>query len=311
MQTNGAIMLKVTSHCVRCKKELTDAASIQAGIGPECRQKANSILAKEMPTKWDDEGATAAFLLFCADSDNLPADHIPAFERCKDAILTSQGFNAMSSAAPETGRDWRPTVADLTLLASTRADLMRGHLLQVIKCLGYPQYAAYLAKLASASEGKVWIEGTDLYFTGVKNSHGRKALEKAGAYLALKQEGEGQTWKARLTHGAAMLDAIRIYWPLTDIGLVSRVIEVIPQEVRDDRPLVEIWHSGSFFQVPGAPVLPFRNDFINDLKARITMYRERVWDKAGRRWLVGMAHKQVLVDLLAKHYPEYRFKFTV
>jgi hypothetical protein len=297
--------------CSRCRKELTVPISIQTGIGPECRAKANEILDKQHPTAWNEARVAAAFILLQCP-EGMPEDFQTVFQRVSAAILQSKGMNGTDQ---EVGISWRQTVEDLAFLASFKiSETARLNMLEIIKGLGYETYAAYLAKEASASEGKIWI-GTDnrLYFQAVRNAAGRRALAANVKGLHAVDDADGFKWIAPLTSGAAMLEAIKRYWPFTDVSAVEVVIQAIvqtaPDAAKPEPKPVFIRKEGTSIIIPGAPILKYEPEFVSALKDSIKFWPERFWDGKNRNWKIYIGHEDLVKTLLAKHYPEVKFQF--
>lgn len=125
--------------CVRCAKGLSDPASIEAGVGPECRGKANGLLAKEFRGEFSGDALFSAMML---SASGFPGEAAPLVERVGAAVIRTKAFLANGA-----GDDCRELVRELTALAAYTAEgsPMREQLFAIMRGLGYAAYASYLA----------------------------------------------------------------------------------------------------------------------------------------------------------------------
>ena len=67
--------------CSICHRELTDAASVETGVGPVCRSRSNEALAKSFPANFDE-----AFALVCTARDKGLLVTVPEAQATLTAI---------------------------------------------------------------------------------------------------------------------------------------------------------------------------------------------------------------------------------
>ena len=302
-------MLHIKTHCMRCQLELTDPASIEYGIGPECRSKANHILAQEIPTAWDAESLGAILFL---TKDSWPTHVQPIFEEVWQKIVEAKSFNSSEEYLKTHAlkEDWRATVQKLAWLGSFTAlkETIRHYLASIIKGLGYPQYANFMLKIASASEGTLWLEPGFVKFSGVKNMEGVKALKTlnhvgARAEKELVKGEEHWVWRCPIKHVLAFIDIVKLYWPLTDTqAILKKIMELDPKDAIFDEVIEQPNIQIKDFNYTQYLVIakPYNNGFYNAIKNM--PFKNRKWDTFNGGWLVNKKEKFYLEDILKKHY---------
>ncbi len=270
----------ITGICTRCGKELTDTASIEAGIGPVCRHMANNVLAKELPTKWDAERVQQ--LLF------VPGEVFPEASRKRwnsvyTKIFTSKG---MGTNEAYKGEDWRATVQELVFFMSVApSNHIVETLLGAIRGLGYESYAAIICGEASTSEATVGIEGELLWLKGARNKIGDRVLrEETSGWWSPRTE----RYEASRTHADAFARVVRVYWPFAK-GLDEAIaVAKLPY---------------SLIEIDGVWVLraPYNPDFVAGLKSEIHQ-QDRRYEPNYRAWFVQPSAKPALDSLLSAHF---------
>lgn len=116
--------------CTRCGKELTDAASMEAGIGPICRDLDNALLARLIPS--DVVKARAVF------------DNVDLTAVAPETLKTlNEVYGALFADDAMTREDWRVEVKRIEWsLSHPSNNYMRGDLTNVVAALGYIGLAA-------------------------------------------------------------------------------------------------------------------------------------------------------------------------
>jgi len=146
-------------HCSRCRKELTDPASRECGVGPICRNKDNHLYAKTIQANLPVAGA----LILGTHADQLPVELQERFESFKASFLKKseqvQKANDDIMAMKLAGSDYRDEVRELDyFLSYMMSDTLRERLIKIVEALGYIGLAGVLAGDASKSEARVWFE---------------------------------------------------------------------------------------------------------------------------------------------------------
>jgi hypothetical protein len=116
--------------CTRCGKELTDAASMEAGIGPVCRDLDNALLARLIPS--DVVKARATF------------DNVDLTAVAPETLKTlNEVYGALFADDAMAREDWRAEVKRIEWsLSHPSNNYMRGDLTSVVAALGYIGLAA-------------------------------------------------------------------------------------------------------------------------------------------------------------------------
>ncbi len=306
------MLKKVTRQCMRCKLDLTDAASIQCGIGPICNEKATQILAKEIPIAWDGESLGAVLFL---DKTHWPEDVQPIFEEVWNKIVSARSFNMSAEEyllkQKDLKEDWRIVVQQLAWLGSFVAckDTVREHLATIIRGLGYPQYANFMLKLASSSAGKLWLESGFVKFFGVNNAAGISELKKLRTNGARAEQEliEGKmewVWRCPVNFVLPFVDAVKLFWPLTDCNSILEQIVALPAE----SPLLVTTNEQATVSVKDITydkilviAKPYNEGFKNAIKT--LPYKTRSWDSFNNGWLVSKNEKHTVSDFIKRYYP--------
>lgn len=149
-------MHNTSRNCTRCGKDLTDAASQEAGIGPVCRDLDNALLARLIPS--DLAKAQAAF-----ENVDLTAVAPPTLKTLNEVY---GALNADGAAARE---DWRLEVKRIEWSLSYPANnYMRSDLTNVVAALGYIGLAALWSGEAKTGKAQVTFMNNRLVIQAAK-----------------------------------------------------------------------------------------------------------------------------------------------
>lgn len=270
--------------CVRCGKELTDAASMEVGIGPICRGRDNALLAQS----------------FAA---NVPAareaiDRIPAEKLDPTSFATFQNVVA-ALASPMPRADWRLPVKQIEWILSF--PLNRKALLQpfvaVVEALGYIGLSALWQGQASVGEATVRYENGHLYLKGVRNPHWRTALRdmKGTRFDSTLRE-----WVVPAHHHEKFAAAVRRFYPV-NVGLDEAIHAAKKAPV--DAPVTAA-KKVRMEQVGGEVKVftPYNAGFVAAIKT--LPYGTRRWDAANRCWIVRADMVQTADSIVRTFYGE-------
>lgn len=243
--------------CSKCGAELKDAASVNFGIGPECRKKANHILATELPCNLDNVALDA--LLLSIHAEDKPEPVRAAYLSLQKAILEPVVINGSIVK-----RDWRDVVGLATQLCSTEQDRgVRQSLYQIITALGYPAYANYLSGVASANADSCYlfihnftnenkfVGGKRLCFSGVRNSAGNDKIRSIVGRAGHSQEVTNTTvkpsgkidfcWSVEMSRAEELVRVVAKYWPLTvNLSEFVNIYIQRPQQPVQAAPVIEL-----------------------------------------------------------------------
>ena len=123
-------MHNTSRNCTRCGKDLTDAASMEAGIGPICRDLDNALLARLIPSDLDK--AKAEF------------EKVDLTAVAPETLKTlNEVYGALNADGAVSREDWRLEVKRIEWALSYPANnYMRNALTNVVAALGYIGLAA-------------------------------------------------------------------------------------------------------------------------------------------------------------------------
>ena len=184
-------------HCSRCKKELTDPASRECGVGPICRQKDNHLYAKAIQANLPVAGA----LILGTHLEDLPPDLHKRFEGIRDSFLKKsekiQKANDDIMAMKLTGADFRDEVRELDYcLSYVMSDTTRERLIKIVDALGYVGLASVLSGNASKSKAKVWFEGGQVWLSGTACTPGFFEMRKIPGVTTPRYRGDKTPYSA-------------------------------------------------------------------------------------------------------------------
>lgn len=190
-------------HCAYCKKPLTDMASLQAGVGPECRKKTNHLFATTLP---------ANLPRALAELSKLKVQEWPS----EAAAYFEANLLSLADHIGEEGLDLRSYVEALTWLTSAGlGETVRETIAATITHLGYPVVASMILGSAASSEAVVSIDTSKgtlanpgfIRILSVQNPKARKALYAlGGAYY-------NGGWGFPLKAAEALSMTLPIYYP--------------------------------------------------------------------------------------------------
>lgn len=271
-------------NCCYCGKELTDAVSIDAGIGPVCRKMENHVLAALIPA----ELGLARFA--AARVTGLPEETLPTFAKVTAALEV------------ETNKDWRETCKRVEWILSFAVSYTaKEALISVVEALGYVSLASLLNGEAAVGKATITCEGGRLYVKGPRNKSGRLALKTIKGW---KFHPETKLWSVPATAHEAFKVAIWKHWPhnegLAEALEAAATAPVVETPVAKPLPKVNVVLSGSVLKIAS----PYNGAFVAELKALITAWKDRRWVPTEKVWEVAASHSALVKTLVAKHYGE-------
>jgi hypothetical protein len=302
-------MTTTSRACTRCHKELTDAASMEAGIGPICRKLDNALLAKLIPSNV----GRAVELLGSLSLATVAPETTDTLSKVVEAV------RAPDAAARE---DWRVEVKRVEWALSFPAnDEIRAMLTSVVAALGYVGLASLWNGEAATGVAVVTcanIEGLGmrLIITGPKNSAARAAFKTLNGYRFHSKGSvavvEKAAWSFPVACHAAFRLAVITHYPnnkglaeAVELAAASVVVPVarasapvaVPVPVVAPKAKCSIEHAGTMLKVHS----PYNPAFIGALKATLS-WTDRRWNSTEKVWEVAAVNENVLVGLIVKHY---------
>lgn len=294
--------------CCRCRKELTDAASMEAGIGPICRKQDNALLANSIPANPPE----ALHAILAIDGATLDPVSLPCFQT---VVATLAGNIA--------GTDWRKTIKQIEWVLSFEANrkVALPKFTEVAKALGYLGLAALWNGEASTGLATVFIDGDRICVSGPRNGAARIALKQAGAMFAYQKtlpDGSVKpAWHAPVEKAEAFAMGIHAHYPM-NVGLAECLAEakkivaakeaaakaaktaasgVTPSANGGAMSKARIEVRGKTLNV----VTPYNANFIADLKVEVP-YAFRAWEPKEKCWKVDTQYLNAVAVLIEKHY---------
>lgn len=292
-------MNHASRNCTRCWKELTDAASMEAGIGPICRNLDNELLARLIPS--DLAAARASF-----EAVDLTA---VAPETLK---TLTEVHGALFGDDSATRDDWRVEVKRIEWALSFPANnAARADLTKVIASLGYVGLASLWNGEAATGKATCTFTKGRLTVVGPRNKAARMAFRlipgrkfhDAGAFA------EKASWSFPAEQHAAFFSAIIKHYPnftgLTEAIEAAKAAwaaSPAPEAKRGAAPVAaapkcSMKIEGLFVKVSS----PYKPEYITDLKSAFP-YSDRRWNAGEKCWEVVAIHKAKVEDIIKKHF---------
>lgn len=278
-------------HCVRCSQRLTDAASMEVGIGPVCRKKDNKLLAQQF----------SANLTKAQELYEQMITKAAALPRETHETFAAIGDDLMSNA----DGDFRKLVKRCEYLLSWTFD-MKEEFAALIEALGYAALA-HIWRFGDGVPGPAAVSlcGDRLAVKGPRN---RGAIALLREIPGRKWDPASKAWTAPLTSIDAFERAVATGYPVCsfDGGI---------KDWKEFRANVAMYASKLPTAAPAAPkpapkcvltrrvadvlvASPYNVEFVNEVRR----LRHAKWDAGRRVWRVDAAAEAVLIDLCKKHY---------
>jgi hypothetical protein len=315
--------------CSRCGKELDDAASREAGIGPVCRKLDNALLAKRIP-------ADVHSALVCAGrlvgSTLDSGDTAATMERVRAAL-----------AAPDalTRDDWRLVVKQIEWLLSfpSRSD-ERDHLFDLVGALGYTTLVACWRGETSSGRPTLWIERTSrtweysrgpetekgafIFVTGPRNPtfNGKVKATGRARFHSLSASGK-PAWSLPVSFASAMRAAVEtsyigapkvegfadldaLWAECAALTVAAPVAVPRAPATAPAAPPAAAPRADVKVTVAGAWLL-VRAPYSEDLRSwvRALPYNDRKWSESLKCWQVRVEHREALDRVLTSIFPHH------
>lgn len=307
-------MTLMTGHsgrsCVRCGRELTDAASMEAGIGPICRNLDNAILARLIPSNI----GLARELLGELDLTAVAPETLPTM------VEVTSDINGETPTD-----DWRKTVKRMEWALSYGGNHgLRPLLTKVVAALGYVGLAALWNGEAATGKATVTFlvapfvkEGGRLVVVGPRNKAANTALRVINGrrFHPAKTLVEKAAWSFPVAAAREVFLAVVTHYPNHE-GLTEAVEAA--SKVAAPAPVVTVEVPAKVEAAPAKPApkcsvvsagvllkvrTPYNPAFNGDLKANIK-WSDRRWNNGERVWEVTANHEAEVKAMIAKHYGE-------
>ena len=307
---------KFKSHtgrsCCRCRKDLTDMASIEAGIGPICRKQDNNLLANSIPANPPE--ALMALLTINADASINP-----------DAQALYADVLGMLTLNLD-GTDWRVAIRKIEQILSfddTRWKTLNAFS-EVARWLGYLGIAALWNGEAATGNATVTFDafaspGPRLFIDGPRCAAAHHKLRKLRCVNCPSPTPGRRMFGVLLNHLDDFTQIVQTHYPMA-VGLTQACVEV-------EIVLAKMKAAGIPTPAPtpvtmqgpptvGAPVsscrierkgknlkviTPYDAGFIAGLKSAVP-YTHRGWDAPSKAWMVDAQYLDKVSDLILQCY---------
>jgi hypothetical protein len=299
--------------CSHCRRDLTDAVSLELGVGPVCRGIANEVMAHAIPAELDAARTIAAELLVM-----VAAAAVETASKLTE-MLTQVAF-------VELGTDLRVPVKQIDwALSYQQPTALRTGLLKLMKALGYVGLANIIEGKACTSEAELSAGSGRIVVKGAKNAHAAHTFKRIQGWSFSSVT---KTWSFPVTSAAQVEAAIAAHYPATKTPLAPVVaaaqeqLAAMPQTFKSGSSTAPFAAAVAVPTLaPAAPKVvavietlnegfitvktPYNPAFIGALKAAISNWKDRTWNApvAPQRWLIAAQHAPVVQKLVAEHFP--------
>jgi Family of unknown function (DUF6011) len=286
----------VSRSCTRCQKDLTDAASQEAGIGPICRNLDNAVLARQIPSNLPE--AIQAYKT--VNLGGLTPQAVPTFIKVEAALLAPDAV---------TRADWRETVKQVEWVLSWHtAHLERQKLTSLVYALGYIGLAALWNGEAATGKATVVFKDNRLFVFGPKNRAARMALKAIAGkkfHPSTKQGGteERAGWSVPASEAAKFTLAVQTHYPNNE-GLKEALEaaknakpepKVGPAAVAATATVTKV---GTLLKIK----TPWNPDFVNAIRA--LPKKARNWNPLEKVWEVQVAIEAPAMNAVKTYFPD-------
>lgn len=297
--------------CCRCQKELTDAASMEAGIGPICRKQDNALLANSIPAN--------------------PPEALMHLLQIDDALLDPVSHNTFKDVRDELaanlmGTDWRKTIKRIEWILSFEVNRKAAleKFTAIAQSLGYLGLAALWNGQASTGQAQVWFANGRLWVIGPRNGAARYALKQLGGMFYTSACPPGSThskpaWSVPAKNADGFKKAIHTHYPM-NVGMNDAILaaeeaakQAAAQVPTTAAPAAPTTNNGGSvkhrIEQKGKTLnikTPYDANFIADLKTTVP-YAYRAWEPAEKAWKVDAQYLDQVSALILKHYKTQPF----
>jgi hypothetical protein len=282
--------------CVRCGKALTDAASMEVGVGPICRKLDNHLLAQMFPANV----AEAQVAVKTFDLNDISPETHGTYAKVAEAL-----------AANETS-DWRETVKRIEwILSYGTSPSNNAALTTVVAALGYVGLAALWNGDAATGLATVWFAAGRLYLAGPRNAAARAALKsipgiKGGAAKDAQGADVKFAWSVPAAAHGAFFRAVVTHYPHNQ-GLVTAIGEAQAYKAPEAEVAAPVVEAPKATVLVGNEVVKLKTPYSPAFVAAIKglPYKERAWNPVEKVWEVKMSCRTAAEGIVAQHFGKY------
>ncbi len=296
-----ALQHNASRCCSRCGKELTDAASMNEGVGPVCRKLDNELLATVIPS----DVAAACQEYKAIDALSLPAECVKAFCEVEAALVAENAKFTLDFRKPVKQIEW---ILSFNLSYGTRA-----HFIGIVRELGYLGLASLWKGEAATGKALIAFKSERLFIQAPRNKSARIALRKLSPRFHAATQTEKAEWSVAPERAHEFRLWVWTYYPNHENldsaiqaatlfvamkpTVSSEAKTVTPSDTavvtKPSEPLISVVEVGSILRIK----TPFKDAFISRIKS--LPYSARRWVSLDRVWEVDVKYK-AQVDLALK-----------
>jgi len=301
-------------HCSRCGKALEDLASQEAGVGPICRQKDNTLFAKTIT------GNLGLALALATTIDGLHEECAERFNVARDKFV-----NNFSNLVTDNALEGKAHGIDARELAKA-CDFacsfvhpggfsVRNQLIELIRHLGYVGLAGVISGEASTGAAKVWFDSEDgrVKLTGSSNTHGWRAMRRIPGVQLPRYRGDKTPYSVPAQHAKDFIGYVIRFWPLAE-GNTEEILTssadfcqttisskaVVQPPVQRTLAYLDITKLACRLTFVWDSKLDVRG-MLAELKAKVP-YKHRSYDPVTKAWIFHPSQSEVVEQIVAKTY---------
>lgn len=319
-------------HCFRCDLPLTDAASLNEGIGPICRKLDNAILARLIPSDMD--AVLSAYT------------KVNPLELAEGTLDTFMALEAAFRDPTAGGRDdWRKEVKRIEWMLSHGQTYGNIEALKaIVLALGYVGLVALWSGEAATGLASIFGQDGRLFVQGPQNKSARWALKKisgctfhpsfsgvvAKACWSVPAAGVREFRLAIITHYPNFVGLHEACEVAKEYNVEQEALAAAAKVIADQQEAAYEAEKAAYLAAnppPVAPVVaaappvvkkgmvsivevgdqlrvstPFRVSYISELRATSKDVLPRKWEATEKAWIFPVTHKAQVLALVDKHY---------
>lgn len=280
-------------NCFRCSLPLTDAASLNEGIGPICRKLDNALLARLIPANIVD----TIFAYQQVALLELDPATIPTFVAIE---------HELRAEGAEVREDWRKVAKQVEwMLSFPQKHKNIQALKNVVLGLGYHGLVSLWNGEAATSLAHISFENNRLVVRGARNKGAAWAFKKIpGAKFTAPIEGKKGGWSVPAKESDAFVLSVIKHYPnftgMTEAVKAAKAwLQTAPAEevAAEDAPQVVVFGAGPKVKLK----TPYSSDFVVKLKTLVP-YESRKWNANEKVWEVDSQYTEGACALIQEVY---------
>jgi hypothetical protein len=228
-------------RCSRCRQSLTDPASRESGVGPNCRKKDTHLYAKSIKANF----GLATIRALSIHDHMLAPECLDAWHNAVQKLLKASEKVANVTddivIMERTGADLRDVMRVCDMLCSyEHPDRdVRSTVVDIVQACGYVGLASVLSGEASTSPSRIWFENGRVYMTGLGNKSGFITMKKIPGILTPKYRGDRSPYSAPASQVESFVNNIQRYWPMYE-GDLTDIVHQVKQWIADNSNAADI-----------------------------------------------------------------------